>query len=151
MTGFYGVTFKSFCSRRATSPRPRWGTFYAIKLCHFLAQISLNSKLHRSQTTGYDKLLLTKVKQMFNSFEHVKSYRFSSGAPELLNFDLKIGFLMPNSILWQLKMFRFWNVWGFLNCFCCYARNWILVTLILVNFFGFLVITRYHEICEGCQ
>ena len=33
----------------------------------------------------------------------------------------------------------------------CYARNLILVTLILVNFFGFLVITRYHEIFEGCQ
>ena len=32
-----------------------------------------------------------------------------------------------------------------------YARNLILVTLILVNFFGFLVITRYHEIFEGCQ
>ena len=29
------------------------------------------------------------------------------------------------------------------------ARNLILVTLILVNFFGFLVITRYHDSFEG--
>ena len=35
--------------------------------------------------------------------------------------------------------------------FIIFARNLILVTLILVNFFGFLVITRYHEIFEGCQ
>ena len=32
-----------------------------------------------------------------------------------------------------------------------YAQTLILVNLILVNFFGFLVITRYHERFEGCH
>ena len=32
-----------------------------------------------------------------------------------------------------------------------YAQTLILVNLTLVNFFGFLVITRYHERFEGCH
>ena len=75
----------------------------------------------------------------------------SSGLPIHHFFSLRV----PRRSLHELRPLFCYVLLCF-SMFCYvsamfYAQTSILVNLILVNFFGFLVITRYHERFGGCH